>query len=114
MRVLTLLEKTKSRGEDFDIHLAPPPGKTGQFITTAQAAKMLDVSMSRIRQYIIDGRLTSVKPEKGRRDNLLRLSQVKALDANPPERTGRPPEGEKPNKSSKDKDKKKDKKSDKK
>lgn len=78
--------------EDKDIDRAPPPGKTGEFITSAQAARLLGVSMSRIRQMIADKHLTSFKPEKGRRDHLLKRKDVQALKSDMPE-VGRPEEG---------------------
>lgn len=92
MQILTLLEKVGRRREDFNIHLTPSPGTTGQFITTAQAARILKVNMSRVRQLIADGRLKSHKPEKGRRDHLLKMSEVRALSKKERKRTGRPPE----------------------
>lgn len=57
---------------------APPPGETGEFITTAQAAKILDVNMSRIRQIIDQGELQSHQPEEGRRDHWLKAAEVRA------------------------------------
>lgn len=92
MQILPLLEKLGRRREDFNIHLTPSPGTTGQFITTAQAARILKVNMSRVRQLIADGRLKSHKPEKGRRDHLLKMSEVRALAKKERKRTGRPPE----------------------
>lgn len=79
--------------EDKDLDRAPPPGKTGEFITSAQAARMLGVSMSRIRQMVADKTLTSYQPEKGRRDHLLKRKDVQALKSNMPE-VGRPEKGE--------------------
>lgn len=75
--------------EDKDLDRAPPPGKTGEFITSAQAARMLGVTMSRIRQMVADKTLTSYQPEKGRRDHMLKRKDVQALKSNMPE-VGRP------------------------
>lgn len=77
--------------EDRDIDRAPPPGKIGSLITSAQAAKLLGVGMSRIRQMIAAKQLTSHQPEKGRRDHLLKRKDVQALKSNMPE-VGRPEE----------------------
>ncbi len=75
--------------EDKDLDRAPPPGKTGEFITSAQAARLLKVSMSRIRQLVADGTLKSFQPEKGRRDHLLKRKDVQALRDEMP-KVGRP------------------------
>lgn len=75
--------------EDKDLDRAPPPGKTGEFISSAQAAKILDVTMSRIRQLVADGELQSYTPEKGRRDHLLKRKDVQALKNKMPD-PGRP------------------------
>lgn len=95
MDISIILEKVSRRREDYNLNLAPPPGSTGQFITTAQAAKILKVNMSRVRQLVADGTLQSHKPVKGRRDHLLRQSQVRALAKKDRKRTGRPPENKK-------------------
>jgi len=75
--------------EDKDLDRAPPPGKTGEFITSAQAARMLGVSMSRIRQMVADNTLKSYQPEKGRRDHLLKRKDVQSLRNDMP-KVGRP------------------------
>ena len=82
------------KDENSDIDKAPPPGKLGEFCTTAQAAKILGVSMGRVRQFIMDGRLKSYKPEKGRRDNMLKIAEVKSFASKEREITGRPKEGD--------------------
>jgi hypothetical protein len=79
LKPVVVLEDSKKKDENSDIGKAPPIGKTGQWITTAQAAKELGVTMSRVRQYIMDGVLKAMSPEKGRRDNLVLASAVKAL-----------------------------------
>ncbi len=83
----------ESEDENKDVGKAPPPGKLGELITVKQAAKILDVSPSRVRQFISDGRLKAVSPDVGQRDNMLRLADVNKFDAKPRERTGRPEEG---------------------
>lgn len=84
--------KSRQKTENDDMHKTPAPGELGQYISTAQAAKILKVNMSRIRQLIGDGTLKSYQPEKGRRDHMLKLSEVRAYektDRSP----GRPNEG---------------------
>lgn len=83
----------ESDNENEDVHQAPPPGKLGEFITTKQAAKILGVSPSRVRQFIQDGRLKTYSPEIGRRDNMLKLSAVQKLADTDRPITGRPDEG---------------------
>lgn len=94
MKLENLFEGS-SKDENSDMNKTPPPGKLGPYITTAQAAKELGVSMSRVRQFIMDGRLKSYSPEKGRRDNMLKLSEVKAFAKKDREITGRPSEKDK-------------------
>jgi excisionase family DNA binding protein len=89
--LLTLVEKDD---EDKDIDRAPPPGKTGEFVTTAQAARILGVTMSRIRQLVGDKELQSYTPEKGRRDHLLKRKDVQSLKGKIKD-PGRPPKEEK-------------------
>lgn len=83
----------ESDDENEDVSKAPPPGKLGEFITAKQAAKILKVSPSRVRQFIQDGRLKSYGPEVGRRDNMLKLSAVNKLADKERPITGRPDEG---------------------
>lgn len=80
----------ESKDEDKSADQAPAPGKLGEFITTAQAAKILGVSMSRVRQFISEDRLKSYSPEAGRRDNMLKLAEVEAFAEKERKRTGRP------------------------
>ena len=96
----------ESDNEDKDTKSAPPPGKLGEFITTKQAAKILKVSVGRVRQFIMDGKLKSYSPEVGRRDNMLKLSSVNKFASKDRPITGRPDEGK--GTSTKDKDDKKD------
>ena len=95
MKIETLLEKDSRSREDRDIEKTPSPGNLGTYMTTAQAAVELGVSMSRIRQFIRDGRLKSEnKPTKGQRDHLLKASQVRAFAKKERKRTGRPKDDE--------------------
>ena len=59
---------------------ARPVGATGDLINAAQAARILDVSPSRIRQMVADkdNPLPSVPPAEGQRDHLFKISDVKA------------------------------------
>lgn len=101
MKLKNIFETAASHSENDDMGKTPPPGKLGDYITSAQAARELGVTMSRIRQFVMDGRLKSYKPEKGRRDHIFKLSDIKQFAKEEREITGRPPEG----KSDKDKDK---------
>lgn len=60
---------------------------TQKLISTADAASILGVSSSRIRQLIIEGRLDSIKIG---RDQLLEENKVIAFASKPRKRTGRP------------------------
>lgn len=82
----------ESEDENKDVQKAPAPGELGELITVKQAAKIIGVSPSRVRQFIQDGRLSSKGPEVGQRDNLLNLQSVKKFAAKERERTGRPSE----------------------
>jgi len=90
----------KQRSENSTLDQTPAPGDTGEYISTAQAAKILGVTQSRVRQFIMDGRLSSKDPKKGRRDNMLLASAVRSFAKKDRERTGRPDERE--NKEKKD------------
>lgn len=81
MKLKSLFEDKDSNTENETLPQTPPPGKLGEFITSAQAAQKLSVTMSRIRQFVMDGTLKSYPPEKGRRDNIFKLADVLALKA---------------------------------
>ena len=105
MKLKDLFENKAAHDENSDMGKTPPIGKLGDMISSAQAAKILGVTMSRIRQFVMDGRLKSyAPPTKGHRDHLFKLSAVRAFARKDREITGRPPEHE----STKDKDDKKD------
>jgi excisionase family DNA binding protein len=86
MKLIDLIQEHKD--ENKDISKAPPPDS--EWITTAQAAKMLGVTMSRIRQMIMDGQISSKSPIKGRRDNLVSRKTITALSKKERKPTGRP------------------------
>lgn len=85
----------ESDNEDETPDKAAPPGKIGDLVTTAQAAKILGVSMARVREFKSEGRLKPhSEPQPGQRDTLYKLSTVEAFKSKAREITGRPPEGE--------------------
>lgn len=91
MNLSDIYEDVKSR-EDQTVINAPSPGKLGEYVTTAQAAKILNVEMSRIRQLVGEGKLKSYKPEEGRRDHMLKISEVRAIKDKEKDKGGRPEE----------------------
>jgi hypothetical protein len=84
----------ESKTEDETPAKAPSPD--GNQVTGAQAAKILGVSMARIRQYKADGKLSAARePEPGSRDSWYKLTDVERLKSEQGEdgeleRTGRP------------------------
>lgn len=92
MKLANILENAAGHSENDDMGKTPAPGKLGDYITSAQAAKELGVTMSRIRQFVMDGRIKSYRPEKGRRDHMFKLSDIKQFKKQDREITGRPPE----------------------
>ena len=56
-------------------------------ITTSEAAEILDVTPARVRQFVLDGRLSG---RKFGRDLLLDESEVRKFAAKPRKITGRP------------------------
>jgi excisionase family DNA binding protein len=91
MKLEHLFKAISESDESSTPDKAPPVSdKLGEYITTAQAANILNVSMSRVRQFIMEKRLKSYSPEPGRRDNMLKLSEVQAFKEKDRERTGRP------------------------
>jgi len=90
-----LLERQgRQKTENDDMYRTPAPGKIGAYITSAQAAKSLGVTMSRIRQLVMDDRLESHKPEKGRRDHLFKRADVAQLKKEIGSEMGRPVEND--------------------
>lgn len=88
-QVKSLSESTASDEADT-VRKAPPPGDLGQYITSAQAAKILNVEMSRIRQLVAEKKLTSHNPTDGRRDHMFKESEVRALAEKEKDKGGRP------------------------
>lgn len=80
----------ESENEGADTHRAPAAGNLGDLITVKQAAKILGVSPGRVRQFIMDGRLKSHKPDVGQRDNLLKKTDVTKFKGKERKITGRP------------------------
>lgn len=89
MRIESLCEN-EGNAENKTLDKAPPPGDTGDLISTAQAAKILGVSQSRVRQLIMDGKLKAHNPVKGRRDNFLKVSDVRSYKKSGNHEPGRP------------------------
>jgi hypothetical protein len=81
---------TESNDENKDLNKAPPSGDIAPLVTTAQAAKTIGVTQSRVRQFIQDGRLKSKGPKKGRRDNMLSADEVRKFSKKKRKITGRP------------------------
>lgn len=86
---IKVMESTAS-DEATTVLKAPPPGELGQFVTSAQAAKILNVEMSRIRQLVAEGKLKSYKPTEGRRDHMFKESEVRSLAEKEKDKGGRP------------------------
>lgn len=87
---LNELHQISESDEDETVRKSPPPGKTGDLITTAQAAKILGVEMSRIRQLVGEGKLKSHQPEEGRRDHFLKKAEVESYKNKEKDEGGRP------------------------
>ncbi len=94
MKLSQIFENKASHSENDDMGKTPAPGKLGDLISSAQAAKILGVTMSRIRQFVMDGRLKSYQPEKGRRDHMFKLADIRSFSKKDREITGRPTEKE--------------------
>lgn len=100
---MKLNEICESHGdrENRDLDKAPPAGNLSDLCTTSQAAKILGVTASRVRQMIMDKELTAVQsPVKGQRDNMLKTSEVRAHKGKMKD-AGRPPKEEEKNKENK-------------
>jgi hypothetical protein len=113
MRIEDLLESETEKNTPDN---APSPNADlgGDKINTAQVAQMCNCSMSRVRQFVMDGRLKSYSPVPGRRDNFFLKSDAQAFCEKERERTGRPPKAvsDKTKGDNKKPEKKDDKKSD--
>lgn len=73
---------------------APSPNADlGEYITSAQVAQMCNCSLSRVRQFKMEGRIKAHSPVPGRRDNFFLKSDAQSFCEKERERTGRPPKG---------------------
>ena len=81
-------DRTKNSGAGMD-----------QWVTTKEAARIMKLSVGRIRQYVQDGRL--IPREKTDSDHYFKRADVEALAKEPRERTGRPVGSKTENKSDK-------------
>ena len=92
MKLQDLINVSESTAhqESDTVRKAPAPGDLGQYITSAQAAKILGVEMSRIRQLVGDGQLKSYNPTEGRRDHMFKESEVRAFKEREKDKGGRP------------------------
>lgn len=80
---IIVLNEQPGNKENETFKKAPPAGDVGDQETTAQAAKELGVTPSRIRQMKAEGKFKTAKgPVEGRRDNLIRTSEVKSKKEN--------------------------------
>jgi hypothetical protein len=80
---IIVLNEQPGNKENETFKKAPPPGDVGDQETTAQAAKELGVTPSRVRQMKMEKKFKTVKgPVEGRRDNLIRTSEVKSKKEN--------------------------------
>lgn len=92
MKLADIIDLNESANENKNLNKAPPVADVAPNVTTAQAAKELGVSQSRVRQFIMDKRLKSKKPTKGRRDNMLSADEVHKFAKKARKQTGRPTE----------------------
>lgn len=90
--IISLEQLNESNNENKNIGKAPAQADVNPYMTTAQAGKELGVSQSRVRQFIMDGRLKSKGPKKGRRDNMLSADEIHKFGKKARKQTGRPKE----------------------
>lgn len=64
--------------EEVSLKSVKPPGKMGDYVFTAQAAKILGVAAATVRQLVLDGVLESLPPEPGKREHMFLSSVVYA------------------------------------
>jgi len=84
------LHESSASDEASTVRKAPAPGDLGQYISSAQAAKILGVEMSRIRQLVAEKKLKSHNPTDGRRDHMFKESEVRAFAEKEKDKGGRP------------------------
>lgn len=92
MKLNDIIHIIEGSDEEETVRKAPAPGKMGDLITTAQAAKILGVEMSRVRQLASEGELESHQPEEGRRDHFFKRAEVEAYKKKEKDEGGRPEE----------------------
>lgn len=90
MKLDKIFEDRKSDEAETVRKVSSSSGKLGDLITSAQAAKILGVEMSRIRQLVGDGKLKSYGPEAGRRDHMFKRSDIQSLKSKEKDKGGRP------------------------
>lgn len=89
MKIEDLLE---SETEKNTPDRAPSPNADlGEYITTGQVAQLCNCSISRVRQFKMEGRLKAKSPVPGRRDSFFLKSDAQAFCEKERERSGRPP-----------------------
>jgi len=91
MKLADIKNLNESKNENSTLNKTPSSGDVAPNMTTAQAAKALGVSQSRIRQMIAAGKFKTVKhPTKGRRDNMINADEVRKIAKKDRPITGRP------------------------
>lgn len=95
MKLNTLINLEEGSNEEETVRKAPPSGKIGDLLTSAQAAKILGVEMSRIRQLVASGELKSHQPEEGRRDHFFKKSAIESHKSKEKDEGGRPEKADK-------------------
>jgi len=90
MKINKLLQAINESDESKTVRNAPAPGKMGDLITSAQAAKILGVEMSRVRQLVASGDLKSYQPEDGRRDHFFKKAEIETYKSKDKDKGGRP------------------------
>lgn len=88
MKLRNIME---DHGNNENLTLINTPPAKDKYITTSQAAKILKVTASRVRQLIQSGQLQAMSPEKGRRDNLISMAAVRSLNKTLKRTPGRAP-----------------------
>lgn len=92
MRLVDLYEDTSKK--------PPAPGSLGDLYTTKQAAQMIGISVSRLRQLKMEGRAHPVEgPVPGHQESLWSAKEIerikKMLEKSKKENMGRPPKSKK-------------------
>jgi len=90
MKLNNIFSNINESDESETVQNAPAPGKIGDLITSAQAAKILGVEMSRIRQLVADNKIKSHQPEEGRRDHFFKKAEIESYKSKEKDKGGRP------------------------